>query len=225
MRKIKKWHLWLIVAITLAIAVALICINLYVVNNTALIVLIVIDFIIMTFALNSAITMTVRFKPKPKKYPNKAFNYNPDKLLDNLLKQGFKENKVSYGNIYTKVCKDVGYKITIITSAYNYLNVDNEKVKTSNNKNTTFKNCTKFIGAEVFLDYEDNENRILKSIPDFSFQGKNIYYEAFYFDKETNLLHEPNIIKVDDEFTPYVNDLKIKYLLLTDEYGNNQEKL
>lgn len=220
MRKLKRWHLWLIVAITLGIAIALICINLYVVQNTAFIVLIVIDFIIMTFALNSAISLSFRYKPKPKKYPNKAFNFDPDKVLDNLTKQGFKEKKVRYGNIYMKVKGEVAFKVTVITSASDYLAIDNDANmnKASNSKpNNSLKNCKRFIGSEIFLDYADPDNRILKSIPDFSFQGNNIFYEAYYFDKETNVLHEPNVINPSEEFMADVNELKTKYLLLTDE--------
>ena len=215
-KKRKPWVLWLIVGITFLIAVGLICLSLYVKNSTAIIVFIVIDFIIMTFSLNAAISTSFKYKPKPKKYLNKAFKYDTELLIDNLLKNGFKEKKVRYGNVYMKILGVVAYKITIITNASEYLNTDNNQNKT-NTTNNDLKKCQRFIGCEVFLDYNDPDNKILKNIADFSFQGKNIYYEAFYFDKEANTLHEPNIITISEDFKEDVKRLKNEYLMLIEE--------
>ncbi len=215
-KKIKKWHVWLIFGITLLIAVGLIALTLnYEGDRNWIIVLIVIDFIIMTFAMHSGISMTFQYKAKPKKYPTKAFKYDVDLAMDNLLQNKFKENKVPYGSIFMKIEGDVAYRVTIVTNADIYLEPTEQNSKKEPNKQ--LEKCTKFIGIELFRDYEDKENKIMKSLPDFSFQGKNIYYEGFYFDKETDTLHEVNVIQVDPEFSPYVDKLKTEYLLINEE--------
>lgn len=214
MIKMKKWKLWLIFGITLLIAIGLICLNLYVSAKTVIIVFIVIDFLVMTFVLQAAISATFKYKPKPKKYPSKAFNnYDPDKLLDNLIKKGFKETRTKYGNIYLHIENKTAYKIIVITNVEAYLTPDEHK-NTSAKANNALKECTHFVGHEIFLDYND---KALASLPDFSFEGKNIFYEAFYLDKETYTLIEPNAITATNDFVPLVKKMREEYLLLTEE--------
>lgn len=208
MKKPNKLVLWLIVAITLGIAIALICINLYVNQKTLIIVLLVIDFLVMTFTLQAAISATFRYKPKPKKYPSTSFTFNPEQFLDNLIAQGFKENKVRYGNIYLKVEDKTAYKIIVITDIEAYLTPENNN-QTKSSPNKALKDCTRFVGQEVFIQYND---KALANLPDFSFQGKNIYYEAFYYDDEAKLLIEPNAITPNAEFSPYVTRMREVFL-------------
>lgn len=218
MLKIKKWQAWLIVAITLAIAIALICINLYVTQKTVIIIFLVIDFLIMTFSLNTAISLSIKFKPKPKKYPSKSFNFNPSIMMDNLIKNGFKENKAIYGNVYLKIADKTAYKVIVITDIEAYLNPNEQNNQKSSNLN--LKNCTRFIGQEIFLQYND---KALQTLPDFSFQGKNIYYEAYYYDNENNILIEPNAITASIEFSDDVKKMKEDYLGLKENINENSD--
>ena len=200
--KLKKWQLWTIVGVTLGIAVGLIWWNLYATNKTAVTILLVIDFLIMTFSLQIAIQKTFKFKPKKKIYKTLEFPLSLDMLLVNLNNKGYKKRDIPFGYSFMKISNRIAYKVTFITDANKYL--EDIEVKDDGN-NPSLDKCKKFVGFEIFVDYNE---KILERLPDFSFQGKNIYYEGFYLVKNEDKLIETNVIEPDDGYIDPVLSLK-----------------
>ncbi len=200
--KLKKWQLWTIVGCSLLVAVGLIWWNLYANERTLITILLVIDFVILTFSLQMALAQTFKFKPKPKKYNTASFSLSLEELEGNLKKKNYSKRDISYGYVYMKILDKTAYKVTFINDVEKYLASESEKAQ-GNIKG--LDKCTKLLGFEIFIDYNE---KILERIQDYSFQGKNIYYEGFYLDSRDNTLIETNIIEISPEFVEVVNNLK-----------------
>lgn len=205
-KPIKKWKLWLTFGITAVIAIGLIIGNLYVENRTIITVFLVIDFLIMTFALQSAIMATFKFKPKPKKYKTATYPFDITNLDDHFQKLGYTKKSSDFGFGYIKVVGKTAYKLTFIDNVDEYLKPVDENAEAKKKESFPgLSKCTKFVGFELFLQVND---KVLERLPDYSFQGKNIYYEGFYFNQEDSVLVETNIIDINPEFVNAVQNLK-----------------
>lgn len=202
MKKHKKLLSWLAVLLFLGLMIGIIIWNLKQGSSNLITVLLVIVSLGFTFSLQYAITQTFKFKPKPKKYISDSFEFNLDKTLKNLEDEKFVKRNTNSGYSYTKIIDKTAFKVTFIINAEKYLE-QSEQGKGSSIKG--LNQCEKFIGFEIFLD---SNEKILANVCDFSFNGKNLYYEAFYIDVESGLLIEPNIIKIDDSYVDDVTKFK-----------------
>lgn len=195
MNKIKVKYLWISIAVAFVVGGLLI----FGVTLTegfmtnVVITLIAIDFIYMTIAIQVASSKSFKFKPKKEIYPVKEYSFS--KGIEVVLKkQGYKLRETKYGNNYLKIVNDVAYKVVFIKNVDNYFNQEEEPVKSGNRD---LEKCKKFIGFELFLNYNEDT---LNKLPDFCLQGKNVYYAGFYYDNESNTLICPNYIEPDDNF-------------------------
>lgn len=203
MGKMKLRTLWISVGISFLIAVGLI---LGVTQTkgaltTVFIVLIAIVFIYMTIAIQIASTKTFRYKAKPIKYPSKSYKFNKESVDLNLKKSGYKLRNANYGQNYLKIDKENAYKVVIVRNNENYFNQEAEEVKKPNND---LAKCKKFIGIEIFLDYNEET---LKRLPDFCLQGENVYYAGLYYKEDKRELICPNYVEPIGVFEELLNNI------------------
>lgn len=197
MNKLKLKYLWIGVAISFVVGAILV----FLVTLTEgfwtnfVIVLIAIDFIFMTIAIQIASSRTFKFKPKPINYPKKEYSFSKENIDNKLKKLGYKQRNADYGFSYLKVDGEFAYKIVFVKNNEKYFNQEEKDIEPSNNKD--LQKCKKFIGVEIFLDYNDET---LKRLPDFCLQGENVYYAGMYFNLETKTLVCPNYIEPSDTF-------------------------
>lgn len=196
MKKIKTRTLWISIAIAFILAIGLIVACTQVKGNwtKVIIVLLAVDFIYLTLAVQMASYKTFRYKAKPVKYPTKDFEGDFDLLRTNLLKKNYKERKTPYGSSFLKVIGDTAYKCVLVEHTDKYFNQEPEEQVSSTNRD--LEKCTKFIGMEIF--YNIDEANLIK-LPDFSLCGKNIYYTALLY-QENRLFKCLNYIEPKDGF-------------------------
>lgn len=213
MRNLKARYIWISVAISFILGGVLV----FAVTQTSggwttfVIVLLAIDFIYMTLAIQVAATKSFRYKAKPIHYPTKSFSCSGVDLDALLKEKGYQPRVVSYGVSYLKVKEPYAYKVVLIRNCEKYFNHDNQSSSTSSS-NKKLEKCKKFIGCEIFLDYNEDT---LKKLPDFNLQGDHIYYCGYY--QKGNQLICPNYIEPINEFVNLFqdisNDLDLKPVL------------
>lgn len=206
-KPIKPWVLWLIAGITFLAGIGIIVWNIYAQNRTAATVVLMIDLIIMTFSLQAAIARSVKFKPKKRKYKTNVYKKDINEIENSLIENNYSKRDTNFGYVYMKVVGKTAYKVTFINQLDVYLKPVEEDKK-DDKKQESFpglNKCSKFVGFEIFLEVNDV---VLERLPDYSFQGKNIFYEGFYFDKEANELKEVNVLDPTEEFVSPVCNLK-----------------
>ncbi|MCM1130326.1 MAG: hypothetical protein NC087_02575 [Anaeroplasma bactoclasticum] len=209
MRNIKTRYLWISVAVSFLLAVGLII----GVTQTkgawtqVFIVLIAIVFIYMTIAIQMASVKSFRYKPKPKNYPTKSYLYLAEDMDENLQKKGYKPRVTPYGISYLKVDKTNAYKIVLVRNCEKYFNQDEEQ-NNSIPPNKSLEKCKKFIGFEIFYDYDEDT---LRKIPDFNLQGNNVYYSGLYI--EDNKITCPNYIEPTEDFSNLYEAIKSDLML------------
>lgn len=199
-KSIKTRYLWMIFVLSLVAGVFLILWVQKSGSNTLPLILMVIDFVIMTMAINTAIARTFRYKPRPKKFVVKKYTGLNSKELDSkLLSLGFNRKSVRFGHGYIKIIGDTAYKIVAIDDCDKYFTTADNIAKDAQEEKPTpgIDKCTKFIGFEIF--FKTNEE-VKSKIVDFSFQGKNIYYNGIYFDAEEQIFVEANHVKPKDVY-------------------------
>lgn len=174
MKNIKTKTIWLIILLSFLLAIGLIVGCAYTDGglNTFLIVLLVINFIFITIAIQIATYKTFKYKAKPIKYPIKDFECNVD-LYNKLKELKFIERTVSYGYSFLLIDGKQAYKVVLVNNMDLYLDNSVEDNKGEGNKK--LNQCNRFIGMEIF--YDTNEEDI-KRLPDYSIQASNIYYTA-----------------------------------------------
>lgn len=202
MRNVKPKYLWISVAISFLIAVGLI---LGVTQTSGaitkvFIVLIAIVFIYMTIAIQIASMRTFRYKPKQKKYPTIAYQCLECDMDERLRKLGYKPRVTSYGISYLKIEGTNAYKIVLVRNCEKYFNNDDDN---NSAPNRSLERCKKFIGFELFYDYDEDA---LRKIPDFNLQGDRVYYSGLY--KEDNSFVCPNYIEPSEEFIELYNNIR-----------------
>lgn len=211
MRNIKARYIWISVAVAFLAAIGLIIGVTYTKGNmtTFVIVLIAIVFIYMTIAIQIASAKTFRYKGKKIHYPKREYTI-ADEDFDSLLKkQGYKPRTTPYGMSYLKVSPPNAYKVVLIKNREKYFNPEEKEQASSPNK--SLEKCEKFIGFEIFLDYDEET---LRKLPDFNIQGDKIYYGGLY--QQDNHLLCPNHIEPKEDFIDLyhtiLNDLEMDIL-------------
>ncbi len=210
MKNIKARYIWISVGISFLAAAGLIVGVTFTKGawTKVCIVLIAILFIYMTIAIQMASVKTFRYKAKPKKYPTITYLI-PSCDLDELVKKkGYKARIEPYGASYLKIDQTNAYKVVLIRNCEKYFHPEEEKT-TNSPVNKSLEKCTKFIGFEIFLDYDEDA---LRKLPDFNLQGNNVYYSGLYV--EDGRLICPNYIESTEAFAPLyeqlLEDLEVK---------------
>jgi hypothetical protein len=210
MKNIKLKYVWL----SIILAFILSCVLVYLCSITegmlltVMIVLLVITFIYMTIAVQYAGAKTFKYKPKKIIYPTISYECELNDIETTLKKCGFKERKVPYGLSYLKIKNKIAYKVVLVKEENKYFNQEEETQEVPVNKE--LEKCEKFMGFEIFIDISQ-EN--LYRLPDFSIQGKNVYYTAYYISNE-NELTCLNYVEANEDYKEaynnLINDLKFK---------------
>lgn len=209
MKNIKARYLWISVAISFLIAIGLII----GVTQTkgawtqVCIVLIAIVFIYMTIAIQMASVKSFRYKPKPKHYPTKTYLYPAEDMDEHLKRNGYKPRVTAYGISYLKVNGTNAFKIVLVRSSEKYFHQEEEK-ETTSSPNRSLEKCKKFIGFEIFYDYDEDT---LRKLPDFNLQGKNVYYSGLYI--EEGKITCPNYIEPTEDFKELYEAIKSDLML------------
>lgn len=203
MKNIKPRYLWISVAISFIVAIGLILGVTQTSGNLTkvFIVLIAIVFIYMTIAIQIASMKTFRYKPKKINYPTITYQYLECDMDERLKKLGYKPRVTSYGISYLKIDSTNAYKIVLVRNHQKYFN--NEDDNNSSSSNRSLEKCKKFIGFEIFYDYDEDT---LRKLPDFNLQGDKVYYSGLY--KSDNNIICPNYIKPTEEFDELYNKIK-----------------
>lgn len=208
MRNIKARYLWISVGICFLIAAGLIVGVTFTHGawTQVCIVLIAVVFIYMTIAIQMASVKTFKYKPKPKNYLTKSYLYPTLDMDENLKKIGYKPRVTPYGISYLKVDKTNAYKIVLVRNCEKYFNQEEQNDTSSPNK--SLEKCKKFIGFEIFYDYDEDT---LRKLPDFNLQGSNVYYSGLYI--EDNKITCPNYIEPTEDFSELYEVIKSDLML------------
>jgi len=201
MRKIKARYLWIAVFVELLIGIGLIfaCIYSDEATNKIMIVLMTIDFILMTFTMQFAISKSFKYKAKKKVFTTKVF-VNDNDLFDKLKELKFDLRERSYGKSYLKIENRSAYKVVLVSDPVGYFNHEEQDDNEADEKlNKKLDNCLTFTAVEIFLNSNDD---VREKITDFTIQVEKIYYTAFEkIDDNKYLCHNyenPNEKHIDD---------------------------
>ena len=185
MRNIKARYLWITSLVLFLAGVGLIFACIYTSGglNRVMVVIMAIDFVLLTFTIQFATTKSMRFKPKKANYITKEFK-NTNKLSKVLDEKGFEKRTRSYGDSYLLVNNKNAYKVVLVSDPLTYFNndEDNEEVK---KENTELDACNVFIGVEIFLSTNSD---LISKLPDFTLEGGRIYYTALEYKGNDNYL-------------------------------------
>ncbi len=194
MRRLNKKVLWITVAIAFIIAIGLICICPFTKDGWTkiVIVLLAIDFIFLTIAVQAASFQTFRYKEKKENYPTKEYRGNFNIFYQTLKDLNYKERKTNYGSSFLKIKKDIAYKCVLVEDYAAYFEPQEEQKSESNSK---LEQCKIFVGLEIFKSID--EKNVMK-LPDFTLKGKNIYYTALL--KQEDKLICLNYSEPEDRF-------------------------
>lgn len=196
-RKLSKKSLWIILAVAFVLAILLV--YLCTLANGAwlyvILVLLAIDFIFLTIGVQAASFQTFKYNPKKRKFNTRDYNGDYYKLRTLLKNNKYKERKTPYGYSYIKVNGEFALKCVLVDDFDKYFNQSSNLEEESNTNNELDK-CSKFIGLEIFKEIDEIN---IDKLPDFSLQGKNIYYTAL-LNQENNLLKCLNFVEPNDEF-------------------------
>lgn len=214
MKNIKARTLWIIVAVLFVIVIGLIflCPNTDGALNTIIIIGIAISFLAITFLVQAASFKSFKPKQKAQNYIVKEYIYDGN-IETLLMKKGYEKRNKTYGKSYLKIDGNYAYKVVLVENIENYFKEDPNDVGEPNPK---LDSCEKLIGIEIFLEIDEAS---IRKIPDFSFQGKNVYYTALV--KQDNDRYvcmnylEPNDdnIKIYEEL---FQDLELKEIIMED---------
>ncbi|MCR4898485.1 MAG: hypothetical protein K5892_04580 [Acholeplasmatales bacterium] len=194
MKNIKARTVWLIFLIEIIVCIGLLFGAIYSSDglNKVMVVLIGIDFILITFTIQAATYKSFKNKAIKNSYVEKIF-INDSDLYEMVNKNKFEDRNRYYGKSYLKIDNDNAYKVTIITDPEGYFNAKDEGNDSKLNKR--LNKCKRFMGVEIFL----NSNEELKEkIKDFTIQGEKVYYTAL-------LKVDDNIYKCFNYEEPSVN--------------------
>lgn len=195
-KPIKPLYLWLGFLGSLLLSILLIVIVTKKQDSKVFLVLLVITFIAMTIFLQTAIARTFRYKPKPKRYVKKEYPLEDFDLLEQrLLAEKFILKRAKFGIGFIKIEGKIAYKVVLIKDSETYFSQSQEEEAPQQQPTKGLDKCEKFIGFEIFSEMT---NDVVNKTPDFSFQGKNVFYDGLYYNAETKRLIEPNVINKDE---------------------------
>ena len=175
LKNVKAKYLWIACGIIFLITVSMIVLLITVkdINTTVITVIMVIGFVLMTFLIQAASYKTFKYNPKKEPANPKCYTTEYD-LLEVLRKNKYKERKRSYGLSFLKIQKPNAFKVTLVTDSEAYFNPEEQD---NSEGDKELDKCDRMIGFEIFLNYKEED--IIK-FRDYSIQGQNIYYTAFY---------------------------------------------
>lgn len=206
MRKLSKKALWIILAIAFVLAIFLVFLCtiaegawLYVI-----LVFLAIDFIFLTIGVQAASFQTFKYNPKKRKFNTIDYNGDYYNLRALLKKNSYKERKTDYGFSFIKVYNEFALKCVLVDDYDNYFNQASNQEESSSG-NSELDKCSKFVGIEIFKEIDEAN---IDKLPDFSLQGKNIYYTAL-LNQEDNLLKCLNYVEPNEEFKEGYNKIFI----------------
>ena len=201
MKKLSAKVLWLIALALIAVGAILIFVCSKVPNEwtKTIIVVIAIDFILATFVIQAASFKSFKYKAK-NNYPTLEYNGNYDEFKKLLLDNKFNEDKHSYGSSFLKIEGDDALKVTLIDDINSYYNHEEEGEKRKPNKD--LDKCKRFIDLEIFREIGEYEDRL----PDFTIQGKNVYFTAL-LNMGNNELKCFNYLEPEQEFLDGYNKI------------------
>ncbi len=193
---------WLIslVLFLLAIGFVVLCIYSPTGSNTIFVVLMTIDLVLMTFAIQIAIQKSIKYKPKAIQYNEKKYQKTKD-FDDALKSNGFDLRNRHIGRSYIKIDGKDAYKVVIINDSDKYF--DNVEEAKDEKLASKLDACESFTGLEIFLN---PNNQIKDKIVDFSIQGKRVYYTAIMKNDSDEYICK-NYIEPDDSHIENYNKL------------------
>ena len=174
MKNIKARYLWIASGVILLLAVGLIILITRIDNKytTALTIVLVVLFVIMTFLIQFASFKTFNNRAKRKiKYKTKEYTIGVD-IESDYNSLGFKKTIREYGESFLKIKDRVAYKVVIVNDINSYYNHGETKDEPANKE---LDKCISFIGVEIFKEVN---KEALEMIPDYTFQVEKVYYTA-----------------------------------------------
>ena len=201
MKKISAKVLWIITLALIVLGAILIFVCSKVPNEwtRTFIVLIAIDFILATFTIQAASFKSFKVKPK-NNYLEQEYLGNYDNLKTLLLNNKFEEDKRKYGSSFLKIDGDDALKVTLINDINSYYNQEENGENRRVNKD--LDKCKRFIDVEIFEDMGEYFDRL----PDFTIQGKNVYFTALLKVSDTELKCF-NYLEPEEEFMEGYNKI------------------
>ncbi|UKI50603.1 MAG: hypothetical protein L6U99_04310 [Clostridium sp.] len=129
-------------------------------KNTLPMALMVLDFVIMTMAINSAIARTFRYKAKPRKCTvNKYEGLTSNELDKKLVSLGFNRKGVRFGHGYIKIEGKTAYKVVVIDDYSKYFTnndtIANETKKMKNQQRELI-NAINLLALKFFYTVDDS---------------------------------------------------------------------
>lgn len=172
MKKIRARYIWIAAGILLLIAVGLIIAVQYAdgILNTICLVSLIISFILITILIQFASIKSFSGK-RIIKYVEKEYKLLTDDIENNLIKNGYKMSKRSFGKSYLLIKNKKAYKVSFIDSSESYFSNEEDDYE----PNKELDKCRSFIGIEIFNQIDEANYEKLK---EFTIQTKNVYYTA-----------------------------------------------
>lgn len=168
-------------------------------QNQLWMVLTIVCTILFVFSMNTTISRFAVFKPKPVKYPKGYYEPRSFAELESaLLKQGFNNSHMPFGEGFVKIEGKTAYKVLLVEKPDLYFDPEKKEVQQKPTKG--IEKCNRLVGFEIF--YNTTESH-LKRLPDFSFKGDKVLYDGFYFDYDANQIIEANKIDVSPHNEQY----------------------
>lgn len=189
LKNIKGRTLWIITAVLFVVVIGIIVLLRFVPQEytTTLTIIMIVGFILITILVQWAAFKSFKFKPK--KEPTIVKEYNTElNIQEVLVKNKYKERKRNYGVSYLKIDRPNAFKVTLVTNSEAYFNPDDRETTEGDKE---LDKCDRMIAFEIFLDYKEED---IEKMVDYSIQGTNIYYTAFY-QKEDGTYICPNYIE------------------------------
>ena len=171
MKNIKARYFFIIAGVALALAIGTVFLIPILNGNWTyfFIALLVIFFIITTFAVQLGTRNIFIAKNQKKIYNTISFESDAD-FKDELINAGFKASKYKFGFVLKKIIDKKLYKVVLVTNNEEYFKFDEKE-----NDNLNVSSCKLLIGIEVF--YKEDED-VIKKAPDYSLDLNNIYYTS-----------------------------------------------
>lgn len=196
MKKISTKALWISVAIAFVLAIVLIVLCSYANDkwNKVIIVLLAIDFIYLTLAIQAASFKTFKYKAKKIVYDQKDYTGKYDNIYNLLKSKGYKQRKANYGYSFLKIEGATAYKCVLVDDYNAYFN--QPESGEYNKPNKDLEKCKVFVGVELFKEIDETN---LEKLTDFSFQGNRIYYTCLLY-QENDSFKCLNYVEATSEF-------------------------
>lgn len=203
LKNLKTRYLWIMFGVMVVVSGLMTFVCTTINNQTLSLIILIILYLITGAFFEMAIARLFERKHQIK-YNEVIYEYvKEEDIVESLRKNAFNSHKLSYGKAFIKIVDKTVYKVIFIKDMNNYKNPSEEDSKGTKTKG--IDDCTKFIGVELFYDYDDE---MKEKIRDFSFCGEKVYYTGLYV-KEDSLVKPNHIPPTEDFKDDYDNFMKI----------------